>query len=83
LNVIGFTRIIDLDPQGATHAEAQFDSIVEGDALARLTLIFDLLPGGGSVNVNVNVNVNTLLRVYDDGTDQTDDYQETTLEPFV
>jgi hypothetical protein len=50
---------------------------VEGDALARLTLIFDLLPGGGSVNVN------TLLRVYDDGTDQTDDYQETTLEPFV
>jgi hypothetical protein len=75
-NYSEFNGIVDLDPQDATHMTKTFDCVADDDTLGRLYLTFDL-------QANDSVTVKTMIRCYDSNTDDTDDYDEASLDPFI
>jgi len=75
-NVNYFNAIVDLDPGDATHVTKTFDCVADDDTLGRLYLTFDLQP-------NDSVRVKVMIRCYDSNSDDTDDYNEASLDPFI
>jgi hypothetical protein len=70
-----FSGLAQLGPDSTTHTVKHFD-LTADDAMGRLFLTFDLLD-------NDVVEVKTTLRCYDAENDETDDYDEWTIESFL
>ncbi|WP_136419582.1 carboxypeptidase-like regulatory domain-containing protein [Herbaspirillum sp. ST 5-3] len=70
-----FYGVAQLGPDSSTHVVKHFDRTAD-DAMGRLILTFDLL------DKDV-VQVKATIRCYDSSTDDTDDYDEWKLDPFV
>ena len=68
-------NIAQLGPSSSTHVTKTFD-LTADDAMGRLYLTFDLL-------ANDAIQVKAKLRCYDSGTDDTDDFDDGNLDPFV
>lgn len=70
-----FYGVAQLGPDSSTHVVKHFDRVAD-DAFGRLILTFDLLDKDA-------VQVKATIRCYDSSTDDTDDYDEWKLDPFI
>ncbi len=75
-SVGNFHNLAQLGPGSQTHAVKIFDHVTDGDTMGRLILTFDLL-------ANDAIQVKATIRCYDSGAADTDDYEESHLQPFT